>query len=429
MTVTTRVSSVSLPRSFIDTARIAMMRSPSMIVAVGVDREAAVGVAVVGDAEVGAVLEHGGLQLVEVGRADAVVDVHAVGVGADDDDLGAGVREGLGRDARGGAVGAVEHDLDAVEAVRQRAEQVHDVAVLGVGEPADAADAVAGRRELLLAEVRLDAVFDLVGELRAAEGEELDAVVGRRVVRRGDHHAEVGADAVDQERRRGGRDDAGVEHVDAGAREAGRDRGGEELAGDARVARDDGDRAAARRRGVRRRGALGEHGGSRLGEAQGQVSREFTVGQAPDPVGSEKPRHGRRAGSADQRFENCGALRAFLRPAFLRSMTRASRVRKPAFLSVGAVVLAVDLVERTRDREAQRAGLARGAAAGDLGDHVVRADELEHLERVVDELLVQLVREVVRELTAVDRDAAGAGDEAHAGDGLLAAADGCAARR
>src|SRR5206468_7717334 len=50
---------------------------------------------------------------------------------------------------------------------------------------------------------------------------------------------------------------------------------------------------------------------------------------------------GRETGGAierkreDQRFEYCGALRAFLRPAFLRSTTRASRVRKPAFFSAG----------------------------------------------------------------------------------------------
>ena len=48
---------------------------------------------------------------------------------------------------------------------------------------------------------------------------------------------------------------------------------------------------------------LGEDGSSRLGEAQGQVSREFTVGQAPDPVGSEEPGI-RRTGDPDQRFEN-----------------------------------------------------------------------------------------------------------------------------
>ena len=48
-------------------------------------------------------------------------------------------------------------------------------------------------------------------------------------------------EVADEERRRGGRDDPGVEHVDAGAGEPGRDGGGEELARDAGVAREDGD--------------------------------------------------------------------------------------------------------------------------------------------------------------------------------------------
>ncbi len=56
-----------------------------------VDGEAAVGVAVVGDAEVGAVVHDRGREGLEVGRADAVVDVEAVGVGADHGDAGAGV--------------------------------------------------------------------------------------------------------------------------------------------------------------------------------------------------------------------------------------------------------------------------------------------------------------------------------------------------
>src|SRR5690606_13969709 len=59
-------------------------------------------------------------------------------------------------------------------------------------------------------------------------------------------------------------------------------------------------------------------------------------------------------------------------------------------------------------------------------DDVVRTLKVQHLERVVDQLLVQLVREVVLEGTAVDRDGAGAGDQTHAGDGLLATTDGSA---
>src|SRR4051794_7136429 len=93
-------------------------------------------------------------------------------------------------------------------------------------------------------------------------------------------------------------------------------------------------------------------------------------------------------------------------------------------LQAAAVVLEVDLVERARDAEPQGTGLAGGAAAGDLRDHVVRALQPEDGEGVGDELLVQLVREVVRELAAVDGDRAAARDEPDAGDRLLAAADG-----
>ena len=51
--------------------------------AVGGDGQTAVGVAVVRDAQVGPVLEDSGPQHVEVGRADPVVDVEAVGIAGD----------------------------------------------------------------------------------------------------------------------------------------------------------------------------------------------------------------------------------------------------------------------------------------------------------------------------------------------------------
>ena len=97
--------------------------------------------------------------------------------------------------------------------------------------------------------------------------------------------------------------------------------------------------------------------------------------------GAVPPRRGagiRRAARAGQgqRLEYCGALRAFLRPSFLRSLTRGSRVRKPAFFSGGRLLL-VDPVQRAGDAEAQRAGLAGDAAAVDAGDDVVGAVELE----------------------------------------------------
>src|SRR5690606_30179815 len=65
-------------------------------------------------------------------------------------------------------------------------------------------------------------------------------------------------------------------------------------------------------------------------------------------------------------------------------------------------------------------------ATRDAGDDVVGTREVQHGERVVDQLLVQLVGEVVLKGATVDRDRARAGDQTHAGDGLLAPADGCA---
>ena len=100
-------------------------------VALVVDREAAVGVTVEREPDVGAVLDDGRLERVEVGRAAAVVDVQAVGVGVDRDDVGAGVAERLRAGVAGGALGAVEHDLDAREGVVDGAHQVGGVLVDG----------------------------------------------------------------------------------------------------------------------------------------------------------------------------------------------------------------------------------------------------------------------------------------------------------
>src|SRR3954452_1837202 len=87
-------------------------------------------------------------------------------------------------------------------------------------------------------------------------------------------------------------------------------------------------------------------------------------------------------------------------------------------------VVGLDLLQRTGDAEAQRAGLPGDAAAVQAGDHVVRAGLLERDERLVDGLLVHLVREVLLEGAAVQLVLPRAGHEADADDGLLAAADG-----
>src|SRR5580693_5225835 len=85
-------------------------------------------------------------------------------------------------------------------------------------------------------------------------------------------------------------------------------------------------------------------------------------------------------------------------------------------------VLRVQQGQRPGHTEAQRARLPGDAAAGDPGHHVELVLRAQGDERLVDELLVHLVREVHIERPAVDRPLAGAGEDADPGDRLLAAA-------
>ena len=111
-----------------------------------VDGQAAVGVAVVRDAEVGAVLDDRPAHEAEVRRADPVVDVEPVGLGRDRDDFGARPAVDLRGDGRRGTVRAVDHHTQPVEGAGRGEQQMVDVSVVGVvGQVADPADARPGR--------------------------------------------------------------------------------------------------------------------------------------------------------------------------------------------------------------------------------------------------------------------------------------------
>ena len=158
--------------------------------------------------------DHRGAQRLQVGGAAAVVDVQPVGLGVDRDDLGArarGRRRARRRD--GGAVRAVDDDASARRAGRggrraggrrsgrrRRAGRgTRPMPGAGRARSADGASDEPPR----------SASSIVVGQLVPARGEDLDAVVGHRVVRRGDHHAEVGA-----ERRGQVGDGRGGQHAD-----------------------------------------------------------------------------------------------------------------------------------------------------------------------------------------------------------------------
>ena len=105
-------------------------------------------------------------------------------------------------------------------------------------------------------------------------------------MRRREHHAEVGAERLGEEGDARGRQHPEQQDVDAGRGEPGHDGGLEELARDAGVAADDGERPV-----TVELAAVAQHVGGGNGKVQGQLRGEITVGQAPDPVRAEESRH------------------------------------------------------------------------------------------------------------------------------------------
>jgi hypothetical protein len=159
---------------------------------------------------------------------------------------------------------------------------VDDVAVLGVGEALDAANFAAHGPEGLLAHLLLDGVLNLVRELLAAAGKELDPVVRCRIVGRGDHHAEVGVQVSHEVGRRGGGEDTGVVDVNAGAGKPRFHGGGDELAAGAGVPRHHGPRPRTVSGAF-----MAKHDGGGLGQLQCELGSQEAVRQATDTVCSK----------------------------------------------------------------------------------------------------------------------------------------------
>ena len=197
---------------------------------------------------------HRELQQLRRGRAAAVVDVAAVRRAADGHDLRAQVGEHARRHLVGGAVGAVDHDLQPGQVHARRAASRRRT-------PGSACASVSTRvarprlREARViggcCELGLDALLELIGELAAAGVEELDAVVVVEIVRGADDDAEVAVEAPRHVGDAGRRQRPDQHHVHAGGDEARLERRLEHVARQARVLADE-HRAALGRQHARR---------------------------------------------------------------------------------------------------------------------------------------------------------------------------------
>ena len=113
-------------------------------------------------------------------------------------DLGAEIRENARPHLVGGAIGAIDDDLEArdpspaaASTRRNPGTSVRDLSTR-VARPRLREVRVTAA----LLHLRLDALFELIGELRAGGVEELDAVVVVEIVRRADDDAEVAVESA-----------------------------------------------------------------------------------------------------------------------------------------------------------------------------------------------------------------------------------------
>ena len=140
-----------------------------------VGEQGTVGVTVVGDAGVRARLLHGGGHHLGVKRAAALVDVPPVRLVEHRPDVGAQPAKDIGGGPIRRAVGAVHDDPHPLEGCLGRRGHVRQVSLQAIGDLADPSPVAVS--SCLPANLGLDLVLGLVGQLEAGRPEELDAVV------------------------------------------------------------------------------------------------------------------------------------------------------------------------------------------------------------------------------------------------------------
>ena len=256
---------------------IAVDQSPRRI-----DGENPIGVTIEGESDIEAALDHASSQDLGMGRSTLVIDVDAVRLCEEHLGLGAPGGEGLGGDAAGRTVGAVESDPQSREArpLEDPAEMIEVAGdprrIVHDGPDPDTDGNIGGGGVIRGGQCGLHLGLDLVVELGATRRKELDAVVLEGIVRGRDHGRGdmVGLRQEGQGRRR---QHAHERHVDSARGDSGGERGLDHRSGSAGV-------PTHQNRGT----AEPASGGTT--HRQGELGCQLRVGNAVDAIGSEAHR-------------------------------------------------------------------------------------------------------------------------------------------
>ena len=416
------------------------------LIALAVHKEHAIGVAVVGQADVSMGAQHELAQGLKVSGAALDIDVGAAVIGVDGMDRGTQALQRGGRGLARGAMAAVDGNDQAIEPQAiERIDGVVDVCLASVLHLDDVAHAGTGRQRVgshgfLGHDPGADLFLDSIGKLHALAAKELDAVELRRIMRSRDDDAAVEL-ILDGEQRHGRRgDDAAAVRTAALGHDAGGQSALEHGARKTRVAADTDIRT--------------KELGRRAAQAKREVTREVGIGDATDAVGTEDvlghriapslagdmqpptlvekekrdPPRNRQAplvhciskGDKTLALGELGSAAGLLE-AVLLALDHASIARKETgLLEVSTVVASVQ--KSASDAQAQSAGLTGDAAAIAQSDNVELTGGVGHLEGSKGVLNELMTAEILLGVTLVDGHLAGAGDETDAGDGVLTTA-------
>ena len=266
-----------------------------------------------------------------------------------------------------------------------------------------------------------DGRFAVVVEFGPVGSEELDPVVGGRVVARRDHHAERGVRGSGQVTHRPDRDDPEIGAVEPGRIESGVDRRSEHLSGAPGVTAHD-------------RGAAATVGGG-VSESERHLCGEVDVGETSYPIRAEQLLHirslrrvtpGTRASARRRAPLALGVLRsaAGLAESVLLALDGSGVALEESRLLQTRTMVGIDLDQRTGDPQAKTVDLTGHPATLEKRLDVVHALDTSHPHRFEHAHPVRWSRKVSLDRLAVERHLPGALAESNAYDGSLATADG-----